>query len=112
MNRAWAIINRKRLLALQAAWARRNKARVAAKRATQRAKLRRRTPKWLTADDRLRMRRMYEEAARKTRETGVVHHVDHVVPLNGRTVSGLHVPNNLRIIPATVNLTKGNRYVG
>ena len=108
----WVTRNRLRSLELKAAWARRNKAHISAKRALQRARLLQRTPKWLTADDKSRMRRVYEEAARRTRATGVPHHVDHIYPLNGLTVSGLHVPDNLRVVPAAVNLAKGNRYVG
>ena len=62
-------------------------------------------PKWMSPS---LMKCFYEQAQRVTQCTGVPHHVDHVIPLHGRKVSGLHVPWNLQVIPAFKNLSKGN----
>ena len=70
-----------------------------------------RTPLWLTDDDKEMMQIAYETAQERTKEFGFAWHVDHVIPLKGKRVCGLHVPSNLRVIPWRENLSKSNKYV-
>lgn len=72
-------------------------------------RVRQATPLWIQPRDLQRIRDFYLEAQRKTKETGIQHHVDHIYPLKGKSVCGLHVPINLRVIPAEENLRKYNR---
>jgi hypothetical protein len=77
-------------------------------RRRQAAKLQR-TPAWLTEDDIWVMREAYKLAKLRTEMFGFSWHVDHVLPLQGETVSGLHVPANLQVIPWLDNLKKHNK---
>jgi hypothetical protein len=68
-----------------------------------------RTPKWLTKNDIWMMQEAYHLARLRAKIFGFSWHVDHIIPLQGATVSGLHVPYNLQVIPAKQNLAKANK---
>jgi hypothetical protein len=69
-----------------------------------------RAPAWLTDDDKWMLDQAYELAALRSKMFGFAWHVDHIIPLSGRKVSGLHVPTNLQVIPGIENAKKYNRY--
>ena len=93
------------------AYSRNNTAKLTAKtRKYQIAKLKR-TPSWLSAEDFWLIEQAYELAQLRTQVFGFQWHVDHVLPLQGKLVSGLHVPHNLQVIPAVDNQGKSNKYV-
>jgi 5-methylcytosine-specific restriction endonuclease McrA len=69
-----------------------------------------RTPKWLTNEDYLKIESLYELSQRLSMDTGILHHVDHIIPLKGGLVSGLHTPDNLQVIPWMCNLQKSNKF--
>lgn len=69
-----------------------------------------RTPAWLTLDDHWMIEQAYDLAALRAEMFGFAWHVDHIIPLQGKMVSGLHVPNNLQVIPALVNMAKNNQF--
>ena len=68
-----------------------------------------RTPRWLTADDFWMLEEAYSLAQLRSYLFGFSWHVDHVYPLQGRVVSGLHTPYNVQVIPGVENIRKANR---
>lgn len=77
-------------------------------RKRQAAKLQR-TPKWLTADDHALMADYYQMAKDLESIFPWKQHVDHILPLQGKKVSGLHTPLNLQILSESANLQKSNK---
>jgi hypothetical protein len=69
------------------------------------------TPSWLSEEDKEKIAGYYFTAQQKTKNLNEVFHVDHIVPLQGKNVCGLHVPWNLQIIPAAANLSKSNQWI-
>lgn len=102
--------NRESALAKNAKWRESNRPAIAAHAAKRRSAKAERTPPWLSVEQHEAILKFYIDASELSETVGTPHHVDHVVPLRGKTVSGLHVPWNMQILTATENLKKNNRH--
>lgn len=105
--RKWRAANLERERARVREFLARDSSRRAESRAAWRAMKKRQMPAWA---DRVSIATFYRLARQLTEKTGIAHHVDHVIPLCGREVSGLHVQTNLRVVTAHENRCKSNRY--
>lgn len=105
---SWHIKNAERAKAHWIAWQKRNPENHAARQARRRVARSMSIPKWANFDA---IKAVYQSARRMTEETGTMYHVDHIVPLQGETVCGLHVPENLRMLPARENARKSNKFI-
>lgn len=107
----YASANRDIVLAKKKVYQKNNLHLFAKIKAKRRAAKLQRTPAWLTEDDFWLIEQAYELASMRTKMFGFVWHVDHVVPLQGKCVSGLHLPCNLQVIPGIQNRRKSNNFI-
>jgi len=91
-------------------WQKKNPDRTTAAVAKRRAAKLNATPNWLTQEHHDQIKLIYAHAKECEILTGDKYHVDHIVPLQGENVSGLHVPWNLQVLPADINIKKSNSY--
>ena len=92
-------------------YAKNNRAKIYAKNARRRAAETRATPVWLTWLHRAQIAEFYEIAVARQVQTEITQHVDHIVPLRGKGVRGLHVPWNLQILTWEENQRKYNKLI-
>jgi len=103
--------NREKQLARTSAAKKRNRGHYTAYQNARRALQLSASPPWLSAIQLNQIAEMYDVAVACNMQTGIKHHVDHIVPLRGKAVRGLHVPWNLQVIPAIQNHRKHNKLV-
>ena len=108
--KAYREANPEKVAAKNKAWREAHPYEVLASAAKSRATKHNALPIWYSKDHHDQIIGIYEERDRITAATGVTHEVDHILPINGDTVSGFHVPENLQIITKTENMQKGNTH--
>lgn len=108
-SKKYAENNREKLRKLSSAYASKHKPNRAESQRRRDAKKLSATPKWLSSEQLLQIKKIYAIAGNLTNLSGAPHHVDHIVPLRSKRVCGLHVPWNLQVLSASENSSKSNR---
>jgi hypothetical protein len=108
-SRQWREQNKERVVKRYAEYAQNNKPTLTAREAKRRAAKQRATPSWAHDE---KTKAIYIEAKRLQDLDGIKRHVDHIVPLRGKNVCGLHVHYNLQILTSQENLRKGAKHDG
>tara|TARA_R100000951_G_scaffold115638_1_gene124377 strand:+ start:151 stop:660 length:510 start_codon:yes stop_codon:yes gene_type:complete len=104
-DKAYYKANKEKRTTQKKVWRKSNKDKECVSSAKRRA-LKFRATIYLTATDKKEIDNLYKLAQDKTKETETQWHVDHIIPL---TKGGLHKPTNLQVVPASWNISKGNR---
>ena len=107
----WFNKNKEKVLKQQKEYRTLNKGITNDRNARRRARKLNATPQWLTPKQKQEIQDIYVECSRMSKETSISHHVDHIIPLQGKTVCGLHVPWNLQILTDAENLLKSNKLI-
>lgn len=106
-NKLWASANKEKRRSYVRHYQKRNNHIILAISASRRSSKINATPVWR---NKFFISEIYHIASLRNKTKGIKWHVDHIVPLKSKIVCGLHVESNLQVIPASINLSKSNRY--
>lgn len=107
LSAKWRAANIERCRATNREYIKLNRAKVNAKTVKRKTRLMRALPAWA---DHEKIADFYAEAQRLSIETGIQHHVDHIVPLQSKVVCGLHCEANLQVLTESENSKKNNKF--
>lgn len=106
----YQVDNGESISAYKKEYAKLNRGKIAAWHKLGKERRNKRVPAWLTEDDKWMISLAYEVAKERTEKYGVKFEVDHIIPLRGKFVSGLHVPSNIQVITQYENRLKSNSF--
>jgi len=106
-HKQYSIQNKDKRKEYKAQYYLRNKSKYLATSSLRKKRVKKATPPWA---DLKKIEHVYWVCNFISELTGIQHHVDHIHPLQGDIVCGLHVHTNLQILTATENLSKGNSF--
>lgn len=96
--RAWSKANPEKVIANNKKFYAQNQALIRSYKARRRARVRQAVPPWITDEQVVAVQAIYAESEHLSVATGIDHEVDHILPLAGKVIFGLHVPWNLRVL--------------
>lgn len=109
-SKDWISANKEKAALTRHLWKKNNKDLNRAHGLNRIARKKQRTPNWYSDFDDFVMKEAHHLAKLREDLTGCKWDVDHIIPLCGKTVSGLHVYNNIQVIPKSINVRKHNKY--
>jgi 5-methylcytosine-specific restriction endonuclease McrA len=109
-NRAWREDNPEKEKARLTRYRKTHPEYFAEKAGERRARHLKATPSWVDENEKFLIKECYFLAKLRTKVTGIKWVVDHIIPLKGELVSGLHTISNLQVITEVENCRKNNRY--
>lgn len=105
------LLNRDRKVLIACLWQKENKDKANIHKRHNEIRRSKRIPRWLSLQELQDIEALYKKAKDMSKVSGIEYHVDHIIPLNGKYVSGLHVLSNLQIISKEDNLSKSNKFM-
>jgi 5-methylcytosine-specific restriction endonuclease McrA len=102
-KKVWNLANHTKVVEKTRQWRKDNPRRASINKIQRRLAKQQRTPKWLSNEEKELIKQFYLNCP-------AGYEVDHIIPLQGKKVSGLHMLANLQYLTTEDNKRKGNRY--